>query len=95
LFSSDPVKHSSILKKQCELYTSLGQLENSIDRANLLLKKNDKEITKFVAKVLAPVLSHLSHPTLQIVRNIFIQSHYFLYISTISKYFITVGKFSQ
>lgn len=64
---SDPVKHINILKKQCELYKSLGQLENSADRAILLLNKGDKEITKSVAKILSPVLSLLDHPTLQIV----------------------------
>lgn len=64
---SDPVKHINILKKQCELYKSLGQLENSADRAILLLNKGDKEITKSVAKILSPVLSLLDHPTLQIL----------------------------
>lgn len=80
---SDPVKHINILKKQCELYKSLGQLENSADRAILLLNKGDKEITKSVAKILSPVLSLLDHPTLQIV------STYIFFFFLLTRIFIS------
>lgn len=66
-FHSDVAKHSNILKKQCELYAILGQLDSCVAKANILLQSNDKEVTKFVARVLAPFLSQLDFQTLQVV----------------------------
>lgn len=70
-FPSDATKHSNILKKQCELYAALRQLDSCVAKANLLLQSNEKEVTKVVAKILSPYLSQLDFQTLQVVSRTF------------------------
>lgn len=61
------MKHLNILKKQCELYAALEQLGNCVAKAEVLLQKKDKDITKFVAQVLSPSIPQLDFQTLQVV----------------------------
>ena len=61
------MKHQVIIKKQCELFGSLGQLEKCMAVSKPLLLRNEKELTKYVLKVLSPWLSQMNPDNLHVV----------------------------
>lgn len=69
LNSSDVSKHLNILKKQCELYATLGKIEDCEGKAKILIQTNDREVIMFVTRILSSLLSQLSHEALLPVRK--------------------------
>lgn len=64
------MKHQVILKKQCELFGSIGLVERCVNISKLLLSKNDKELTKCVVKSLSPWLSQMRQDDLEMVTKV-------------------------
>ena len=69
-FFRDPDKQINIIRKQCDLYASMGQVDHCASKASILLSKPDRETILSVSKMLSPLVSQLDSNTLELVNNL-------------------------